>query len=167
MIYQVEGDILLTRAQVIAQEVANNDLMNTGLSRKLAEACPGMPREFQQWCQSSNPDPGKIWFWPGRQGSRNKYGVVNLIAREGGRDQNTASGSPSKINLNRNLRELNKLAKTQRWDSVAIPKLGRGTGGLDWYEVRGMIHSQLGDLLIPIYVYVGGRDGQLAFEPGK
>jgi O-acetyl-ADP-ribose deacetylase (regulator of RNase III) len=167
MIYEVEGDILLTRAQVIAQEVAVNDLMNNGLARKLAVMCPGMPEEFQKWCQGHYPEPGEIWFWSPRRSSKIKFGVVNLIAREGTTNKRSKPGSSSKINLLRNLRELNRLAKTGRWDSIAVPKLGSEFGGMDWYEVRGLIHSQLGDLLIPVYVYVGGRAGQIAFEPGK
>jgi len=163
MIYEVEGDILLTRAQVIAQEVAVSDLMNNGLARKVALMCPGMPEEYQKWCQGHFPKPGEIWFWSGRKSSKVKFGVVNLIAKEGVNKKRTGSGSSLKINLLRNLRELNRLAKTGRWDSIAIPKLGSRTGGLDWYEVRGLMHSQLGDLLIPVYVYVRGNGGELEF----
>jgi len=87
---------------------------------------------------------------------------VNLIAREGTTSKRSKPGSSSKINLLRNLRELNRLAKTGRWDSIAAPKLGSEFGGMGWYEVRGLIH-----FLIPVYVYVGGRAGQIAFEPDK
>ena len=167
MIYEVEGDILLTRAQVIAQEVAVNDQMNNGLARKLAVMCPGMSVEYQKWCQSQFPEPGEIWFWSGRKSSKVKFGVVNLIVKEDVNKKPSGLGSSLKTNLLRNLRELNRLAKTGRWDSIAIPKLGSGTSGLDWYEVRALIHSQLGDLLIPVYIYVDGRGGQIAFEPGK
>jgi hypothetical protein len=92
---------------------------------------------------------------------------VNLVGRAGYIEGQTSPGGSSKIALYRNLRGLNKLVRTERIDSIALPKLGGGIGSMDWYETRGLIHSQLGDLLIPIYVYVGGREGQLAFEPGR
>ncbi|HAJ76728.1 MAG TPA: Appr-1-p processing protein, partial [Gammaproteobacteria bacterium] len=41
-----------------------------------------------------------------------------------------------------------------------------GVGGLDWHEVRGMMDSQLGELLIPLFIYVLELDGQVASEPG-
>jgi hypothetical protein len=44
--------------------------------------------------------------------------------------------------------------------------IGSGVGGIDWLEVRGMMHSQLGELLIPVFVYVSVLDGMLASEPG-
>ena len=54
----------------------------------------------------------------------------------------------------------------KRLSSIAMPMIGSGVGGIDWLEVRGMMHSQLGELLIPVFVYVSVLDGMLASEPG-
>ena len=47
-----------------------------------------------------------------------------------------------------------------------MPTIGAGEYGFDWAEVRGMMDSQLGELLIPVFIYVQELDGQLAHEPG-
>jgi O-acetyl-ADP-ribose deacetylase (regulator of RNase III) len=54
----------------------------------------------------------------------------------------------------------------ERFNSIAIPRIGSGVGGIDWLEVRGMMASQLGELIIPLFVDVTALDGMLAREPG-
>ena len=162
MIYEVEGDIMLTRAAVIAQGVAVNDPMTSGLARRLQEKFPMMREEFQAWCDETKPEPGNIWLW----GSADKLRVVNLITQEGGDPELQRQGRPTRIAIHRALRELASLAVEERLSSIAIPKLGGGFGGVDWLDVRGMMHNQLDTLLIPLFVYVTELEGMLASEPG-
>ncbi len=162
MIYEVEGDMMLTRAQVIAHGVAVNDPMIRGLARKLHERFPAMVTDYSEWCQEQNPEPGKIWLW----GDADKIRIVNLITQEGGGDGMGRPGRESKIAIHRALRALTKLAIDEKFTSIAMPKLGAGFGGVDWLEVRGMMDSQLDELLFPIFVYVTELDGQVASEPG-
>lgn len=63
MIYEVEGDILLTNAQVIAQGVAANDPMKQGLALALHERYPAMHKDFHHWCHQIRPEPGTAWLW--------------------------------------------------------------------------------------------------------
>ena len=163
MIYEVEGDIMLTRAAVIAQGVAVHDPMQSGLARKLQERYPMMREQFHAWCDANNPQPGAIWLW---DGGADKVRILNLITQEGADRALRRSGRPTKIAIHRTLRALNKLVLDERLTSIALPKLGGGFGGVDWLEVRGMMHSQLGNLLIPLFVYVTELDGMLASEPG-
>lgn len=161
MIYEVKGDPMLSRAQVIAQGVSSNDPMNRGLARKLHERFPTMVTAFREWCQETNPEPGQVWLW----GDANKVQVVNMITHEGD-DDPARVGRPTKIAIHRAFRALNKLILEERFKSVAMPRIGAGDGGMDWHEVRGMMDSQLGELLIPLFVYVSELDGQVAAEPG-
>ena len=71
-----------------------------------------------------------------------------------------------KIALLRCLRSLAKEATATRVKSLAMQRIASGTFGLDWSEVHGMLQSQLGDLVIPIFVYVQELEGQVASEPG-
>lgn len=161
MLYEVEGDIMLTRAQVIAQGVSTNDPMTRGFSRKLHDRFPAMVEAFLDWCEVESPEPGQVWLW----GDPDKIQVVNLITHEGDEDPNRP-GRPQRIAVNRCFRALNKLALEQRFKSIAMPPVGAGEFGLDWSEVRGMMDSQLGEQLIPIFIYVKQLDGQVAHEPG-
>lgn len=162
MIYEVEGDILMSRADVIAQGVSVNDPMNSGLARKLQNKFPSMREQYIDWCEETDPEPGAIWLWPGN----GKIRVLNLIVSEATDPELGRASRPSKIAVHRTLRKLNKLVADERISSIALPKIGSGVGGIDWMEVRGMMHSQLGELLIPLFVYVTELDGMLASEPG-
>lgn len=160
MIYEVEGDMMLTRAQVIAHGVAVNDPMIRGLARKLHQRFPTMVTEFRQWCQQQKPEPGEIWLW----GELDKIRIVTLVTQEGGGPGRP--GRESKIAIHRTLRALKRLAIDEKFTSIAMQKLGDGFGGVDWFEVREMMDSQLDELLFPIFVYVTELDGQVASEPG-
>lgn len=162
MIYEVEGDILMSRADVIAQGVAVNDPMSSGLARKLQEKFPSMREQFIEWCEQANPEPGNIWLWEGN----GKTKILNLIVAEAADPDLHRASRPNKIAVHRAFRAVNKLVVDERLSSIALPKIGSGAGGIDWLEVRGMMHSQLGELLIPLFVYVTELEGMLASEPG-
>jgi len=161
MIYEVEGDILLTRAQVIVNDVGVGDSMTRGLARKLNERYPAMVEAFHAWCEETNPEPGEIWLWE----AADKSQIVNLIIHEGDEDP-TRVRRPDRIALNRCLRRLAKMVADERFKSMAMPKIASGDFGLDWTDVRGMMDSQLGEVLAPIFVYVVELEGQVASEPG-
>jgi len=162
MIYEVEGDIMMTRASVIVQGVAVNDPMTQGLARRLQERYPMMRDAFQQWCEEINPEPGAVWMW----GGAGKQCIVNLVTHPATDPALKRRGRPTKIAVHRAFRALNKLVLNERLPSLALPKIGSGYGGIDWLEVRGILHSQLGDLLIPLFVYVTELEGMVASEPG-
>lgn len=161
MIYEVEGDILLSRAQVIVNDVGVGDPMTRGLGRKLNERYPAMVEAFRGWCEENNPEPGDIWLWE----AADKSQIVNLITHEGDEDP-TRIRRPERIAVNRCLRRLAKMVADERFKSMAMPKIASGEFGLDWTDVRGMMDSQLSEVLGPIFVYVVELDGQVASEPG-
>tara|TARA_B110000091_G_C13770172_1_gene456290 strand:+ start:1218 stop:1655 length:438 start_codon:yes stop_codon:yes gene_type:complete len=144
MIYEVEGDVLMS------------------LARKLQEKFPSMRDQFIEWCEETSPEPGDIWLWGGNTKTR----VLNLIVGEAAEPELGRSSRPNKIAVHRALRAVNKLVIDERFNSIAIPRIGSGVGGIDWLEVRGMMASQLGELIIPLFVDVTALDGMLAREPG-
>ena len=161
MIYEVEGDILLTGAQLIAHGVAANDPMNQGLALSLHENYPAMHKDFHHWCHQQHPKPGGAWVWGGAEGAR----IANLLTQEGGYSGNNRPGKATTSNVNHALRALKKIIQNEGFTSVALPRLATGVGGLDWDEVKPLIESQLGELDIPIYVYVTFTAGQAAKDP--
>jgi len=162
MIYEVEGDILMSRADVIAQGVAINDPMAKGLGRKLQEKFPGMRDAFNEWCEETDPQPGEVWFWEGH----GKAKILNLIVAGAADLELGRASRTDKIAVHRAFQALNKIVVDKRLKSIALPMIGSGPGGVDWLEVRDMMYSQLGELLIPLFVYVAQVDGMIASEPG-
>jgi len=160
MIHEVEGDILLTKAQVIAHGVAANDPMKQGLALSLHERYPAMHKDFHHWCHQAHPEPDAAWVWGGTDGVR----LVNLITQEGGHDAGSHPGKASGASVNHALRALKKIIIKEKFSSVALPRLATGVGGLRWEQVKPLIEAQLGDLDIPVYLYVVFRAGKQAAE---
>jgi len=62
---------------------------------------------------------------------------------------------------------LRSFAQKEKLGSLALPRLACGVGGLNWDEVKQLIEKQLGDLNMPVYVYVNYQKGVKANEPAK
>ena len=160
MIFEVEGDILLSKAQVIVHGVAANDPMNQGLAKSLHENMPSMHKDFHHWCHVHSPKPGEAWLWTAADGVR----IANLITQEGGYGHGSLPGKASIKNVNHALRALKKMAVKEKFTSLALPRLATGVGGLNWTDVQPLIKEQLADLDIPVYLYSVFRQGEKAKE---
>jgi O-acetyl-ADP-ribose deacetylase (regulator of RNase III) len=161
MIHEVSGDILLSKAQVIAHGVAAMDPMNQGLALSLHEAYPAMHKEYHHWCINRHPKPGAAWMWGGADGKR----IVNLLTQEGGYHHGSKPGKATTKHVSNALKALAKMAGKEGFTSIALPRLATGVGGLNWEDVRPIVENRLGGLDIPIYVYVDYHADQQAKEP--
>lgn len=162
MIHEVAGDILMTNAKAIAHGVAPNDHFNNGLALELREHWPAMAKDFRHYAHQSHPKAGEIWMWGGVGGVR----IFNLLTQEGGHEHGTKPGRATLPNVNHCLRRLRHELEKGEVDSLALPKLATGVGGLKWNEVSPLIQQHLNDLSIPIYVYTTYHKGQKANEVG-
>ncbi len=160
MIYEVEGDILLTGAQVIAHGMAVGDPMNRGLALAIHEKYPLMHKDFHHWCHQTNPKPGSVWMWGSVGGVR----IVNLLTQEGGSAHASHPSKATLSNVNHALKDLRKLIEKEQFTSLALPRLATGVGGLQWEEVLPLMHKHLADAGIPIFVYSEYCPGKLAKE---
>ena len=78
MISEVQGDILLTKAQAIVHGVAPNDDFHQGLALAIREQWPVMVKDFRHWCHTAHPKPGEAWLW----GTTNGHPIINLLTQE-------------------------------------------------------------------------------------
>ncbi len=160
MIKEVTGDILLTSASAIAHGIAPNDHFDNGLALSLREQHPEMYKDFRHHCKVHNPKTGTAWYWDDANGSR----IVNLFTQESPIGHSAHPGRASLKDVNHALKELAKIAKAKDLDSIAIPKLATGVGGLNWEDVKPLIDNHLSELEIPVYVYATFVKGQKAEE---
>lgn len=149
MIHYVEGDILLSKSQLIAHGVAPNDNFAQGLALSLRERWPAMYKDFRHFCQIQHPKAGEVWLWAGAEGVQ----IANLLTQEAAYGHGEKPGKASPTLVNHALRSLRKVIESESIASVALPRLATGVGGLDWSEVKPLIENQLGEMDIPITVY--------------
>lgn len=161
MIYEVAGDILLSKAQAIAHGVAANDPMDQGLAKSLHEYLPSLHKDFHHWCHQKHPKPGEAWLWGGTDGIR----IICLLTQDGGYGHGARPGKASTTNVNHALRTLKKIIQKEGLSTVALPAIATGVGGLAWDDVQPLIKNQLGDLEADIYLYTSYEPGKRAKEP--
>jgi O-acetyl-ADP-ribose deacetylase (regulator of RNase III) len=162
MIHEVSGDILLTKAQGIAHGIAPNEHFTSGLALALRDAWPAMAQDFRHYAHQTHPKPGAVWVWGGAGGMR----IFNLLTQEGEHTHGAKPGRATIANVNHSLRGLRHELDAGVLSSLAMPKLATGVGGLDWSVVHPLIQQYLGDLKIPVYLYVTYHKGQQAVETG-
>lgn len=161
MIYEVSGDILLTKAQAIAHGIAPNDHFDQGLALALREKWPMMAKDFRHFANQVHPKPGEIWAWGGFN-----VRVFCLMTQEGDHQQGAKPGKATPATVNHCLKRLQHELEKGEIKSIALPKLATGVGGLEWQEVLPLIQTHLGNLKIPIFVYSQYQKGVQATEPG-
>ena len=162
MIYEVSGDILKSKAQAIAHGVAPNDHFDSGLALALRELWPSMAKDFRHYAHQTHPKPGELWVWHGVGGVH----IYNLMTQEGDHTHGSRPGKATIENVRHCLKRLRHELETSSIQSIALPKLATGVGGLDWDSVSEEIKSALGDLPISVYVYTTYVKDQQADEAG-
>ena len=115
MLYEVEGDLMLSRAQVLVQSVSVADPMIRGLARKLHNKFPALVDDFADWCEQEKPEPGMLWLW----GEPGQLQIVNLITHAADTDPRRQR-RPDKIALNRKQR-LRAILSGRRWMNALNP----------------------------------------------
>lgn len=122
----LEGDIFQDDAIYITNPVNCQGVSGAGLAKEFARRYPKAQAEYEEGCRDGLIAPGwpvrvgRIWYFP----TKDKW-----------RD-------PSRIEWIRSgLRFLAGYLEPR--DSIAIPALGCGLGGLRWYEVATAVRDEL------------------------
>lgn len=149
MIRYVSGDLLQSKAQLIAHGVAPNDNFHQGLALALRENWPALYKDFRHYCQTQHPKAGECWVWAGANGQR----IANPLTQEEAYGHGSKPGKATVANVNHALRAMHKFIESEGITSVALPKLATGVGGLDWADVKPLIEQHLGGLKAEVEVY--------------
>ncbi|GAA0264223.1 macro domain-containing protein [Cryptosporangium japonicum] len=117
MLVDVEGDLLETRADALVNAVNTVGVMGKGIALDFKRA---FPSNFRAYADS-------------------RY-VVNFPTKAHWRSKSTLA------DVEAGLRDLRRVVLELGVQSVAVPALGCGNGGLPWSRVRPLIDEALGDL---------------------
>lgn len=160
MLQEVSGDILLSKAKLIAHGVAPNDDHAAGLAHALREYAPAMYKDFRHYCKTQHPKEGDIWAWAGADGRQ----IVSLFTQQAAYHPGEHPGRASLTHVSHALHGLRQLIERSSVQSVALPRLATGAGGLRWEDVRPLLEKHLGSLSTPVFVYSTYHPGQAASE---
>jgi len=161
MIREIEGDLLLSKAAVIAHGVAPNDPFAHGLALALRTRAPSLYKDFRHFCQTYHPKAGTLWTWTGADGVR----VVSLFTQDPVEGHHGGTpGRASEKHVAHALKALHQFVEHEKVASLALPRLATGAGKLDWADVKPLIQQHLGSLPIPVYLYATYRAGVAGAE---
>lgn len=149
MIIELDGDLLLSQAQAIAHGIAPNDNFDSGLALSLRERWPALYKDFRHYCHLHSPRPGSLWAWSGVGGPR----IVSLFTQAGSGNPGGKPGKATVENVRHSLKELAHWLAAENIQSLALPRLATGVGGLDWAAVQPLVAQALADYPGKVYVY--------------
>ena len=162
MLYEVTGDILLSRAAAIAHGVSPNDNFHQGLALSLREQWPALYQDFRHFCKTQKAEAGELWAWAGADGRR----IINLFTQDPPRSAGQHPGRATVQHVGHALKHLHTLVEAEKITSLALPRLATGVGGLECTAVHPLLEQHLGTLKIPVMVYSRYEKGVAAKEPG-
>lgn len=162
MIFEVEGDILLSQASWIGHGVAPGDHFTQGLALALREQWPSLSKDFRHYCQLSHPQPGGLWMWHGPG-----VHIANLLTQEAAYDHGSKPGHAHLEYVGHALRALAQELQREKVTSIALPRLATGVGRLDWEAVHPLLVQHLGSLQTQVLLYTTYRKGIRAQEPAQ
>jgi O-acetyl-ADP-ribose deacetylase (regulator of RNase III) len=147
MIIDVKGNLLESPAVALVNTVNTVGVMGKGIALQFKKAFPYNFEVYRQACKNGELEIGKILAVVDRNLFYGDKLILNLPTK-------THWRLPSEyIYIENGLVALRDYMLIHRVESIALPALGCGNGGLDWQKVKAMMEDALGDFQIPVWVY--------------
>ena len=143
MIRVLIGDILESKAQTITNTVNCVGIMGKGIAAEFKKKYPAMYEDYKNRCYAKKIQPGQPYPYFDKL---QNITIINFPTKNHWR-------SPS--HLSDIIKGLDYfIAHITDWkiQSLAMPPLGCGNGGLDWAVVGPIIYQKLANLNIPIEI---------------
>ncbi|WP_233268919.1 type II toxin-antitoxin system antitoxin DNA ADP-ribosyl glycohydrolase DarG [Mucilaginibacter lacusdianchii] len=147
MIQFLTGDLLKANAQALVNTVNTVGVMGKGIALQFKEAFPHNNKVYVEACKRKELAPGKLLAVWDHNLLYGKKLIINFPTKVHWRH-------PSRYEyITQGLDALKELIQQESIQSIAIPPLGAGNGGLDWNEVKPMIVTALQHLDVDIQIY--------------
>lgn len=139
----VTGDIFESNCQAIINTVNCEGKMGKGLAYQFKKRFPEMEQDYIKVCKQGELYPGKLHIYQEKE-----VLVINFPTKDKWRQK-------SKLEyITKGLKQLKEEVIQRKLESVAIPPLGAGNGGLNWNDVKLEVErelSKLDDVLFKVY----------------
>lgn len=146
MITFTQGNLLEARVEALVNTVNTVGVMGKGIALMFKERFAENFRLYAAACKAKEVHTGKMFVTQVHELEGPRW-IVNFPTKQHWR-------APSQLAwVVEGLQDLRRFLLQQHIQSVAIPPLGAGNGGLAWVEVRKQIERVLGDLDIEILVF--------------
>jgi len=142
----VSGDILEATTEAVANPVNCVGIMGDGLAKQFRDKYPNMFRHYCDACHRGVLAPGRLLIYD-REIFNPPFYIISFPTKKDWRH-------PSKLEyIESGLVALVKILRLMGINSISVPKLGCGLGGLDWKDVNSLIKKHLSDVNCQVVVY--------------
>jgi len=147
MIQFLKGNLLDSNAEALVNTVNTVGVMGKGIALQFKEAFPVNNKKYMEACKAGLLHPGKLLAVKDHNALLGEKLIINFPTKKHWRH-------PSKYEyIEEGLKALVTFIKERGINSIAIPPLGCGNGGLNWIRVKQMIIEYLQPLNVKAYVY--------------
>ena len=136
------GNILTEDAETLVNTVNCVGFMGRGIALQFRKAFPDNFKSYSAACKRKEVKPGRMFVYETGQLTNPHY-IINFPTKRHWK------GKSRMEDIDAGLVALAEEIRSHNIQSIAIPPLGSGLGGLDWFEVRPRIEhmlSQFSDL---------------------
>lgn len=136
MIRYTTGDILRDDAEALVNTVNCVGVMGRGIALQFKNAFPNNYKAYKKACDAGEVEPGSMFVFETEDFTHPRF-VINFPTKRHWR------GKSRMEDVESGLEALVGVIQKLGIQSVAIPPLGAGLGGLEWPEVKQRIESAL------------------------
>lgn len=146
MITFTKGDLFESQAEALVNAVNCVGVMGKGIALQFKQRFPENFRAYEEACIFREVQIGEMFVTQQTDPSLPLW-IINFPTKK-------HWSNPSKLEwIESGLKDLRRFLIENKVQSVAIPALGAGLGGLDWPDVRRLIERELAGLETEIMVY--------------
>lgn len=133
------GDLFNDNSEAIVNTVNCVGVMGRGIALQFKKRYPENFKAYETECKLGKIIPGRVFVFETNSFINPKY-IINFPTKRHWR------GTSRIEDIESGLVDLAKVIKKYEINSIAIPPLGSGLGGLDWLLVKGRIQATLTDI---------------------
>lgn len=139
MLELTKGNLLDAQTDALVNTVNTEGVMGKGIALQFKKKFPEMYEAYRAACEAGEVQPGRMHVFERSDMLRPRF-IINFPTKRHWR-------SPARlVDIEAGLAALVAEIRERGIESVAVPPLGCGNGGLDWTEVRPRIEQALGGL---------------------
>ena len=137
------GDLSESKAHTLTNAVNTVGVMGKGIALGFKNRFPDMFHDYVRRCENGDVQVGRPYVYKGPT----PPWVLNFPTKGHWR-------TPSRFDdISNGLDHLISHCRSWEIESIAVPALGCGAGGLDWLVVGPLLHQCLSQLEIPVELY--------------
>ncbi len=147
MLKYVDGDFFDYDTDIRVNTVNCVGVMGAGVALAFKNKYPKMYREYVNKCKKKEVKPGEPYDWSEGDLLSKKITIINFPTKDHWRKKSEYEY------VEKGLKWLKDYLSNRKNESITLPALGCGHGGLDWLRVKKMIEDYLSDSPAEIFVF--------------